>query len=219
MLKVDSVQLEYHGRKVLHDLYLDCRPGCITGLLGRNGSGKSSLLKIIFGTVTPSYKHINANGKVIDKGYADNTIAYLPQQNYLPKQIPIYKLAPMLVDQQAWDEFAGLDIYRHFQNQKPSQLSGGELRKLETLMILYSKANYILLDEPFTHLSPVQAEEIKAMMRKRSAYKGFIITDHQYENILDVSDQVFLLHNGATKLIRDREELITNGYLSHNQLP
>jgi lipopolysaccharide export system ATP-binding protein len=56
-------------------------------------------------------------------------------------------------------------------------------------------------------------------MRKRSAYKGFIVTDHQYENILDVSDQVFLLHNGATKLIRGREELITNGYLSHNQLP
>jgi lipopolysaccharide export system ATP-binding protein len=219
MLKVDSVQLEYHDRKILHDIYLDCRPRCITGLLGRNGSGKSSLLKIIFGTVTPGYKHINANGKVIDKGYADNTIAYLPQQNYLPRQIPIYKLAPMLVDQQAWDEFAGLDIYRQFQNQKPSQLSGGELRKLETLMILYSKANYILLDEPFTHLSPVQAEEIKAIIRKRSAYKGFIVTDHQYENILDVSDQVFLLHNGATKLIKDREELITNGYLSYNQLP
>lgn len=219
MLKVDSVQLEYHGRKILHDIYLDCQPGCITGLLGRNGSGKSSLLKIIFGTITPGYRHINANGKVIDKGYANNTIAYLPQQNYLPKQIPICKLAPMLVDQQAWDEFAGLDIYQQFKNQKPSQLSGGELRKLETLMILYSKANYILLDEPFTHLSPVQAEEIKAIMRKRSAYKGFIVTDHQYENILDVSDQVFLLHNGATKLIGDREELITNGYLSYNQLP
>jgi lipopolysaccharide export system ATP-binding protein len=218
MLKVDSVQLEYHSRKILHDIYLDCQPGCITGLLGRNGSGKSSLLKIIFGTVTPGYKHINANGKVIDKGYANNTIAYLPQQNYLPKQIPICQLAPMLVDRQAWDEFAELDIYQQFQNQKPSQLSGGELRKLETLMILYSKANYILLDEPFTHLSPVQAEEIKALMRKRSAYKGFIVTDHQYENILDVSDQVFLLHNGTTKLIKDREELITNGYLSHNQL-
>jgi ABC-type multidrug transport system ATPase subunit len=217
MLKVDSIQLEYSGRKILHDVYLDCRPGCITGLLGRNGSGKSSLLKIIFGTVTPSYKHINADDKVIETGYINNTIAYLPQQNYLPKQIPICQLAPMLVDHQAWDEFTALDIYQQFKNQKPSQLSGGELRKLETLMLLYSKASYILLDEPFTHISPVQAEEIKAIIRKRSVYKGFIVTDHQYENILDVSDKVYLLQNGSTKLIKHPEELITYGYLSYNQ--
>lgn len=217
MLKVDSVQLAYSGRKILQDVYLDCRPGCVTGLLGRNGSGKSSLLKVIFGTVTPDYKHINADGKIIDKGYINNTIAYLPQQNYLPKQIPICQLAPMLVDQRAWDEFTEIDIYRQFKNNKPSQLSGGELRKLETLMILYSKASYILLDEPFTHISPVQADEIKAIIRKRSVYKGFIVTDHQYENILDVSDQVYLLQNGATKLIKHPEELITYGYLSHNQ--
>lgn len=217
MLKVDSVQLAYSGRKILQDVYLDCRPGCVTGLLGRNGSGKSSLLKIIFGTVTPDYKHINADGKIIDKGYINKTIAYLPQQNYLPKQIPICRLVPMLIDPQAWDEFTGLDIYRQFKNNKPSQLSGGELRKLETLMILYSKASYILLDEPFTHISPVQAEEIKAIISKRSVYKGFIVTDHQYENILDVSDQVYLLQNGATKLIKHPEELITYGYLSHNQ--
>ncbi len=217
MLKVDSVQLTYNGRKILQDVYLDCRPGCVTGLLGRNGSGKSSLLKVIFGTVAPDYKHINADGKIIDKGYINNAIAYLPQQNYLPKQIPISQLAPMLVDQQSWDEFTEIDIYQQFKNIKPSQLSGGELRKLETLMILYSKASYILLDEPFTHISPVQAEEIKAIIRKRSVYKGFIVTDHQYENILDVSDQVYLLQNGATKLIKHPEELITYGYLSHNQ--
>jgi len=78
MLKIDSVQLEYQGHKILHDVYLDCGSGCITGLLGRNGNGKSSLLKIIFGTVTPNYKHINADGKIIDTGYINNTIAYLP---------------------------------------------------------------------------------------------------------------------------------------------
>jgi ABC-type lipopolysaccharide export system ATPase subunit len=83
-------------------------------------------------------------------------------------------------------------------------------------MILYSKANYILLDEPFTHISPIQAEDIKAIIRKRSAYKGFIITDHQYQNILEISHKIILIDNGATKLIENKEELVTYGYLSGN---
>ena len=50
MLKVDSVQLDYNGRKILQGIYLDCQENEVVGLLGRNGCGKSSLLKIIFGT-------------------------------------------------------------------------------------------------------------------------------------------------------------------------
>ena len=54
-LKVDSVQLEFDGRKILRDVYLFCKQGEVIGLLGRNGCGKSSLLKIIFGTLTDGY--------------------------------------------------------------------------------------------------------------------------------------------------------------------
>jgi len=217
MLKVDSVLLEFDNRKILQDIYIDCKPGEVTGLLGRNGCGKSSLLRIIFGTLKPSYKYISINDQYILKGYIRGQIAYLPQHNYLPKHTAIEQLARMLVDEKAWDEFASYEIYQQHYNKKADQLSGGELRKLETLMILYSKADYILLDEPFTHVSPVQADEIKQIIRKRSPYKGFIITDHQYYNILEVSDKIVLLSNGATKLIADRSELITYGYLSGNQ--
>lgn len=214
MLKVDSVQLDFDGRKILQSIYLDCKPGEVTGLLGRNGSGKSSLLKIIFGTLTPYHKYVGINDEYIDKGYLNNRIAYLPQHNYLPQNIRISQLAPMLVDPLAWEEFSSYPLYTEYRHKKPRDLSGGELRKLETLMILYSKANYILLDEPFTHISPIQAEDIKAIIRKRSAYKGFIITDHQYQNILEISDKIILIDDGATKLIENKEELVTYGYLS-----
>ena len=215
MLKVDSVQLEYDGRKILQDVYLDCKPVEITGLLGRNGCGKSSLLRIMFGTLKPGFKHISIDGHFVDKGYTNCKIAYLPQHNYLPRNLTIYNASKMLVDPNAWSDFIVHDVYQQHSHKKAGELSGGELRKLETLMILYSKANYILLDEPFTHISPVQAEEIKLIIRKRSPYKGFIITDHQYQNILEISDKIVLLNNGATKLIHDHEDLITYGYLSH----
>ena len=214
MLKVDSVYLEFDNRKVLQDIYIDSTAGMVTGLLGRNGCGKSSLLKIIFGTLQPAHKYISINGQHVSKGYLKNRVAYLPQHNYLPGHLSIRQSAQILVDEHAWEEFISHDVYSRFSNKKPGQLSGGELRKLETLMILYSKADYILLDEPFTHISPLQAEEIKAIIRKRSAVRGFIVTDHQYRNILEISDKLVLLNNGATKIINDTNELVAYGYIS-----
>ncbi len=213
MLKVDSIELSYTGRKILQDIYLDCKPAEIVGLLGRNGCGKSSLLKIIFGSLNPSFKHITINDKTIEKGYT-NKVAYLPQHHFLPTDTTLNKLAKLLVDPQSWNEFAEHEVYKKYYLKKANQLSGGEIRQLETLMILYCKADYILLDEPFIHLSPLQAEEFKGIIRKRSPYKGIIVTDHQYQNILDISDKIVLLNNGCTKHIKNRDELVAFGYLN-----
>ena len=82
------------------------------------------------------------------------------------------------------------------------------------LMIIHSKADFILLDEPFTHISPIQADEFKPVIRACAKRKGIIITDHQYYNILEVSDKVILLKDGVTKHITNNDELVTYGYLS-----
>lgn len=212
-LKVDSVLLEFNGRKILQDIWLECRQGEVVGLLGRNGCGKSSLLRIIFGTLKPQYKYVSIDDKFISKGYHNQKIAYLPQHSFLPKGIRINKIAPLLVDDRFWDEFTAQEAFRKFGNKKAEELSGGELRQLETLMIVYNKADFILLDEPFTHVSPVQSDGFKALIRRVGEVKGIIITDHQYYNILDVSDRIVLIDNGITRHITSNEELITYNYL------
>jgi len=214
ILKVDSVQLEFDGRKILQDVYLSCRQGEVIGLLGRNGSGKSSLLKIIFGSLKPSYKYVSIDDDYIKKGYLNNRIAYLPQHNYLPNSLKISTLAPTLVDPYYWDEFVELPIYKNHCRKTADELSGGELRKLETMLVMYSKADFILLDEPFTHISPIQTEEFKPILKRCAERKGIIITDHQYQNVLDVSDRIILLNNGSTKHIKHVDELATYGYIS-----
>jgi ABC-type multidrug transport system ATPase subunit len=214
-LKVDSVQLAFNDRKILQDVYLNCNQGEVIGLLGRNGSGKSSLLKIIFGTLIPSYKYVSIADVFIHYGYLNNRIAYLSQDSYLPRGIKISSLATMLVDNQYWDDFANLDIYKNHHHKKPEQLSGGELRQLEMLMILYSKADFILLDEPFTHVTPVQAQYFKEIIKSIAKTKGIIITDHQYYNVLDISDRIILLTDGCTKHINTIDDLVTYNYLSN----
>src|ERR1700744_5305727 len=133
-LQVDSVELSFDDRKILQDIYLDCKKGEVVGLLGRNGSGKSSLLKIIFGTLIPTHKYVSIDKEVLDKGYYQNRIAYLPQINYLPKGIKISSMAKMMVDTEYWNNFSELDIYKNHHHKKAEQLSGGELRQLEMLM-------------------------------------------------------------------------------------
>lgn len=213
-LKVDSVQLAFNNRKILQDVYLSCTQGEVVGLLGRNGSGKSSLLKIIFGTLAPAYKYVAIDDKYIKKGYMNNRIAYLPQHNYLPKGIKISALAKMLVDDFYWDEFTELPIYQNHYNKTAGQLSGGELRKLETMLVVYNQADFILLDEPFTHISPIQTEEFKPILKRGAQRKGIIVTDHQYYNVLDICDHIVLLNNGCTKHIKHIDELVAYGYLS-----
>lgn len=215
MLKVDSVQLDYNGRKILQGIYMDCHGSEVVGLLGRNGCGKSSLLKIIFGTLQPTFKHISIDNFVVDRGYQHNQIAYLPQHHYLPDNISINKAAAFLVAPDCWNEFAEYEIFKTHQHKKSNQLSGGEIRQIETLIILYSRAKYILLDEPFNHLSPIQAAFFKEVIRLRAKTKGIIVTDHQYQSILEISDRIYLLNNGYTNSIRETADLIEHGYINH----
>src|ERR1700754_1985471 len=125
-LKVDSVQLEFDRRVILQDIYLDCKQGEIVGLLGRNGCGKSSLLRIIFGILKPAFKHVSINGQYIARGYHHTRIAYLPQHNYLTHGIRINKLAINFIDPQFWDELTYVDIYHCYFNKTVIYLSGGE---------------------------------------------------------------------------------------------
>jgi len=213
-LNVDSVELSFDNRKILRDVALHCSQGEIVGLLGRNGSGKSSLLKIIFGSLKPTYRYVGINGRYITNGYADGSIAYLPQHNYLPHHIRISSLAKMLIDPVFWDEFSEQPVFQKHHHKTAGELSGGELRMLETMMVVYNKADFILLDEPFTHISPVQTEFFKPIIKACSQRKGIIITDHQYYNVLDVADRLIILDNGCTKLVNGVDDLVTYRYLS-----
>lgn len=211
-LEADGIQLQFDGRVILSDIYLNCAKGSIIGLLGRNGSGKSCLLQVIFGSLSCE-KSIRINGVSCNEAYKNpSLINYLPQFHFIPNSLSLKDIF----------EVYALD-YSIFELQFPSfhipinqifrNLSGGEKRLIEIYIIVESSAHFALLDEPFTFLNPIQIEAVKSYIKSKTTTKGFIITDHLYKYILDISDTNYVLANGKTHLIKQFSDFERLGYI------
>lgn len=213
VFEIDNVVLNFGEKNVVNAVYLKAEAGKICGILGRNGSGKSCLLKIIFGQLRPKSKLLRINGKPFLKSpYASGTIKFLPQYHFVPSDISVEKAFGLF--QANWIDFcANFELFTKFKTQKIGSLSGGEKRLIETFLILTSSADLILLDEPFSNIAPVYVEKIKGILQKEKRRKAIIITDHLYREIMDIADDLYLLKEGGTKLIGSEEELRFHGYL------
>lgn len=218
ILEVDNVELYFSQKSILNGVYLKAETGKVTGILGSNGCGKTSLMSIIFGSLQSKYKLIRLDGKPILKPlYTTNKIGFLPQHDLSPNNLTIKTLFKLLkVD---WLEFSTLfKSFSFYWDNKIRTLSGGERRVLETYLILKSRRDIILLDEPFSHIAPLYIEKFKTLIRKEKQYKIIIITDHYFRDVIEASDELYLLKNGCTKIINNLEELEDYRYLNPQTL-
>lgn len=214
-LHVDSVYKSFGHQEILKDIFISCKPGDIVGMLGRNGSGKSTLLKIIFGTLGTDNKFVRADGKIIHGlCSSQRKIAYLPQDNFLPGHLTIKTIVKLFCLRSSIQTLESNEHIKPFLQKKSRQLSGGERRLIELLLILHTRADYILIDEPFNGIEPIHKAYVKNILKDHSQDKGFIITDHDYENILDIASKTILLHEGSTRKIVSKLDLINFGYIS-----
>jgi ABC-type multidrug transport system ATPase subunit len=213
-LHVDSVIKNFDTKQVLTDVFISCRKGEIIGLLGRNGTGKSTLLKIIFGSMQANRKFVKI-GDTVSTGLFEqrNLIKYLPQDSFLPNHLKVKTAIELFCDIKNAELIKAHDLIVPMLNKKVRHLSGGEIRLLEIFLIIYSDSAFTLMDEPFNGVAPVYKEEIKDLIKKKSLDKGFIITDHDYRNILDIATRVIIIHDGGTKEIKSKNELIYWGYI------
>ena len=214
ILIIDSINKSYNNEHILQDIYLKINTGEIVGLLGRNGSGKSTLLKIIFGTLEAESKYVNVDEKVYEKIYKEkDIIKYLPQDDFLPKQLKVKNVINIYFDKNERGNIINDKIIEKIINTKIGNLSGGELRYLEIKLLMNLESKFILLDEPFNGVSPIAIEEIKKMIIKNSLNKGIILTDHDYRNVLSITNKIYILKNGYIKELKDKNELMYYGYI------
>ena len=188
-LLVDSVHLEFGRNTVLQSAYITSRTGRVTGVLGRNGAGKSSLFKCIMGGIRPQNMFIRFNDELsVDYGHIGRRVKYLPQRNFMPGSMTLGEAFSLYgVD---YDGIVAFDAkFSGYRGMTLRELSGGEARIAGMYLVLMSDAEFCI------------------------PRKGIIVSDHMYEQIIGISDDLYLLRDGYTFPIRSREDLIDNGYI------
>ena len=215
-LEIDSIYRVVNQNLTLSDIYLKCNTGEIVGIVGRNGAGKSLLMKIIFGIEKTENKfiRINNNNNSIKEPYKKfGLITYLPQSSFLPKNLKVIHTIKLYINKSEVANFANDQILNPILESKVSEISGGELRYLEIKLLLNFKSHFVLLDEPLSYLSPILKEKVLKLIVEKSADKGIIVSDHDYFNLKSIITKLYLMNSGNLKQISDESELIMWNYL------
>ena len=213
-LEIDGVTLMFSGRTILNDIYLQCKTTEIVGILGRNGTGKSCLMKMIFGSMKGEHQSVRINGEYHAQAFTvPNNIHFMPQDGFVfgrhtfQDLISIFELHPYL------DEIYTIPEIQKNKGQKLKDLSHGMRKVMQILTVLYTPGKFAILDEPFSHLSPVMIERIIPHIQAQSKAKGIILSDHLYETVFKVSTHLYVLSSCVLHAIEHEEDLGRFGYV------
>ena len=220
LLKVTDLNKSYGKKPILRNINLECKVGEIIGIFGRNGAGKSTLLKLIFGTVKADSILIKVNSEIISQKaiIPSKKIGYLPQDTFLPKERKVREIIPLFFpngDDQ--DKIFYSPQVSSFEKTKIGKLSLGQLRYLELLIIGNLKHQFIMLDEPFSMIEPIYKDVIKSLLLELKKTKGIILTDHYYNDVLEITDKNFVIKDSEIIEIIDKSDLVKYEYLRSDE--
>jgi ABC-type multidrug transport system ATPase subunit len=211
-LVVDSVAVRFRDKVVLRGGYITSSTGMVTGLLGRNGTGKSCMFRALMGGLRVENVMVSVDGEAVDRQVTGRYIKYLPQTRLIPDGMKLRKAFDLYgVDYRAF--VSRFPRYTRYYDSAVWELSGGEIRLAELYMVLMSESPFHILDEPFSQIAPKNIEAVQKLIRERCTDHGIIVTDHNYDAITSVTDDLFVIADGYTFPVHSRDDLVRHGYL------
>ncbi len=210
ILRAEHIVKRYKSRKVVKDVSVEVGQGEIVGLLGPNGAGKTTSFYMITGLIRPT------EGKIF---LADEDITDLPMYKrsqkgigYLPQEASVFRKLSVednilsilqmrkMPSQERKEKLESLIEefgLGHVRKNRGDLLSGGERRRTEIARALAADPKFILLDEPFAGVDPIAVEDIqKIVSNLREKNIGILITDHNVQETLSITDRTYLLFEG-----------------------
>jgi len=220
-LYTKEISKSYKGRKVVKGVTIEVKQGEIVGLLGPNGAGKTTSFYMIVGLVTPE------NGSVhLDDRNITNLPMYKRSQlgiGYLPQEVSVFRKLSVEDNIMAILEMTSLNKeerkekleklisefgLNHVRKNMGNSLSGGEKRRTEIARALATDPKFVLLDEPFAGVDPIAVEDIQSIVAElKNRNIGILITDHNVQETLSITDRAYLLFEGSILKAGTAEEL------------
>jgi ABC-2 type transport system ATP-binding protein len=219
---LSKVYRDFWGRKkvqALNSLSLDIYKGEVFGLLGPNGSGKTTTMKLLLGLLFPTDGEITILGKSASDVSKNERIGYLPEESYLYRFLNaeetldfygrLFDITPAVRKERA-DQLikdVGLDVARRRQLKEYSK---GMARRIGLAQALINDPDLILLDEPTSGLDPLGTQDMKNLIIKlRDQGKTVVMCSHLLADVQDVCDRIAILHGGELKELGRVDDLLT----------
>lgn len=231
-LHTQGLVKRYGRRTVAEHVSFNVKQGEIVGLLGPNGAGKTTSFYMTTGLIIPNEGHVYIDDKEITDfpvyKRARAGIGYLPQEASVFRKMSvednIMSVLEMtkLTHQQQLDKLESLIAEFRLQKVRKNmgdRLSGGERRRTEIARCLAIDPKFIMLDEPFAGVDPIAVEDIQHIVwRLKYRNIGILITDHNVQETLSITDRAYLLFEGRILFQGLPEELSENKIVRKNYL-
>ncbi len=219
---LSKIYRDFWGRKkvrALNSLSLDVNKGEIFGLLGPNGSGKTTTLKLLLGLLFPTEGEITVLGCTADDVEKNERIGYLPEESYLyrflnaEETLDFYgRLFKMSTQErrERTDQLIELVGLQQARRRQLKEYSKGMTRRIGLAQALINNPDLILLDEPTSGLDPLGTRDMKDMILKlRSEGKTVVMCSHLLADVQDVCDRIAILYAGELKVMGQVDDLLT----------
>ena len=232
VLRTEGLIKRYGKRTVVNDVSFDVKQGEIVGLLGPNGAGKTTSFYMTTGLVLPNGGHIYlgdhevTNYPVYKRARAG--IGYLAQEASVFRKMSVEDNILSVLEMTGKPREEQIEILESLiadfrlekvRKNKGDQLSGGERRRTEIARCLAIGPKFIMLDEPFAGVDPIAVEDIQFIVWKlKDRNIGILITDHNVEDTLCITDRAYLLFEGRILFQGTPEELAANQIVRKNYL-
>ena len=215
IIEVHGLQKSYGHNQVLRGLDLSYEQGQIIGLLGPNGCGKTSLLKILTGLIHDYEGTVLIDGKTPGI-YTKSVTAYLPERTYLPEWMKAKDAIDYFQDFFAdFDKVKAMDMLSRFRldpNQKIKTMSKGMQEKLQLLIVMSRAAKLYCLDEPLGGVDPATRSAILDVIMNNYADKSTVlISTHLINDVERIFNSVLMIGEGRVKLDASIDEIRESG--------
>ena len=211
LLECKKVNKNYGTKKVLQDINLKIPRGKIIGLLGKNGTGKSTLIKLINDLLTPTSGLVLINGKEVGVE-SKKVISYLPERTYLDKSMTVNQVIKFFED--FYDNFDSTKARKLLKDldldveQKLSKMSKGMQEKVQLVLVMSRKAELYILDEPLGGVDPATRDYIlNTILTNFNEGASVIISTHLISDVEKILDEVIFIDKGKIILQSDSDEL------------
>ncbi len=211
LLECINLEKSFGKKKVLKNINLTIPRGKIIGLLGKNGTGKSTLIKLINDLLTPSSGKILINGKEVGVE-SKKVISYLPERTYLDKSMTVKQVLDYF--EEFYEDFDTNKAEKLIHDldleltQKLNKMSKGMQEKVQLVLVMSRRADLYILDEPLGGVDPATRDYIlDTILTNFNEGASVIISTHLISDIERILDEVIFIDKGEIVLTSDTDGL------------